>query len=230
MNKTVNHLGVPPQDLTTATPDGKRMVELPVPLGVGSKDHIPFLEVTRNEQKTLLDGARQDVISKWSQPGFTIGDIKDVAKAHVGQNANERHPLNIFKRVSNDDGTVQMAGAELAPGNDRVNRQFEQALKGTRGDRDAAALAVDTIRNAPGYKPDEAITVTSGKNGLIVSQSQSDASLNLQVPQSGVCDFERTAARLQQTEAAQDLALNAVRQQVAQAQPDAARLPSAWAM
>ena len=73
----MNHLGVPPMDLTISEAgDGKLRVELNVPRSSGSQDNIPFLEVTRNEQQTLLNGARQDMISRLSRSGFQIGDIQ----------------------------------------------------------------------------------------------------------------------------------------------------------
>lgn len=287
MSQQVNHLGVPPMDLTiTDIGNGRLKVELQVPRSSGSKDNIPFLEVTRNEQATLLNGARQDVLAKLSQSGFTIGDVKYEAggeqtqqggasgganvpklgkvsfeissetKIHGGVNAtlknnpdlagairqaegnfdtrrqdiyesrarewvreggatiksngetytvspdvakeyiNQRHPLNPWKRVSADDGGVQIADASpsLALGNDRLNKQFEQALKGTGGDRDAAAMAVDTISKASGYKPDQDISVLQGKNGLIVSQGEGASGLNLPVPQAKQGDFDRIAA------------------------------------
>ena len=98
-------------------------------------------------------------------------------------------------RVSADSDTrVASATPTLVPGNDRLNAQFEQALKGTGGDRDAAAVALDTISKVQGYKPDQDISVTQGKYGLIVSQGHGDAALNLQVPQAKQGDFERVAA------------------------------------
>lgn len=299
MPTQVNHLGVPPMDLTiTDAGNGKLKVELQVPPSSGSRDNIPFLEVTRNEQATLLNGARQDMISKLSQSGFQIGDIKYEAAAgrndHVGGTAggnvpklgkvsfeistdsnfqgnvsgslrnnpdvagaireternfdtrrqdiyesrarewyrnggatlesngqtytvtpdaaknyiNERHPLNPFERVSADNETrVASAAPALAPGNDGANKHFEQALKGTNGDRDAAAVAVETIRNTPGYKPDQDISVMSGKNGLIVSQGQGDTALNAAVPQAKQGDFERVAAQIAQPQQPQQVAV-----------------------
>lgn len=289
----VNHLGVPPMDLTISEAGaGKLKVELNVPRSSGSQDNIPFLEVTRNEQQTLLNGARQDMLSKLSQSGFQIGDIKvstggersqhgglsggaivpevagklefeiksdskiqgnvetvlknnpDLAKAireteqnfdtrrqdiyesrarewhrnggatiqgqngetyHVGADAaknyvNERHPLNPWKRVSADDGGVQVADAStLVPGNDRLNRQFEQALKGTNGDRDAAAVAVNAISQTPGYKPDQDIAVVQGRNGnLIATQGQGDTAVNVAVPQAQPGDFQRVSQQMAQ--------------------------------
>ncbi|MEQ1511784.1 MAG: hypothetical protein ABL934_03800 [Lysobacteraceae bacterium] len=305
MSKQVNHLGVPPMDLTiTDAGNGKLKVELQVPASSGSKDNIPFLEVTRNEQAVLLNGARQDMLSKLSQSGFTIGDVKYEAggeqsqhggvsgdgkvpklgkvsfeissdsKIHGGvsttlhnnpdlagairdteknfdtrrQNIyedrarewhrdggatlksngetytvtkdaakdyiNERHPLNWNKRVSADDGGIQVADAStLVPGNDRVNKQFAQALNGANGDKDAAAMALATISDAKGYKPDQDISVMQGKNGLIVSQGQGDAALNLQVPQAKQGDFEKIATQMAQPQQNQQVALQPEQQQ-----------------
>lgn len=289
----VNHLGVPPMDLTISEAgDGKLRVELNVPRSSGSQDNIPFLEVTRNEQQTLLNGARQDMISRLSRSGFQIGDIQvqtggeqsqhggvsgaaivpeaagklsfeissdskihgslstvlrnnpDLAGAireteqnfdtrrqdiyesrarewyrnggatiqgqngdiyHVGTDAaknyvNERHPLNPFERISSEENRTQVADASgLVPGNDRLNRQFEQALRGTNGDRDAAAVAVNAISNAPGYKPDQDIAVVQGRNGnLIATQGQGDAALNVAVPQAQPGDFQRVSQQMAQ--------------------------------
>lgn len=306
MSKQVNHLGVPPMDLTiTDAGNGKLKVELQVPASSGSKDNIPFLEVTRNEQAVLLNGARQDMLSKLSQSGFTIGDVKYEAggeqsqhggagldakvpklgkvsfeissdsKIHGGvsttlhnnpdlagairdteknfdtrrQNIyedrarewhrdggatlksngetytvtkdaakdyiNERHPINWNKRVSDaGDGSFQVADASLlVPGNDRINKQFEQALKGVNGDKDAAAVALETISNAKGYKPDQDISVMQGKNGLIVSQGQGDAALNLQVPQAKQGDFEKIATQMAQPQQAEQIAMQPEQQE-----------------
>ncbi len=302
--KEVNHLGVPPMDLDiTDAGNGKLKVELNVPASSGSKDNIPFLEVTRNEQQALLHGARQDVLAKLSQSGFTISEIKSEAsngiKGHgdakgdatvpvvgkvgfeisvdpehkntisgslknnpdvagaireaeknfdtrrqdiyesrarewnrdggatlksngetytVSKDAakeyiNERHPINPWKRVSEADGNVQTADASLAPGNDRVNKHFEQALKGTGGDRDAAAVAVSTIANTPGFKQDQDISVMQGKNGLIVAQGEGPTSLALQVPQAKQGDFEKVAAQMAQPQQVQQIVMQPEQQE-----------------
>ncbi len=80
-----------------------------------------------------------------------------------------------------------------------LNRQYEQALKGANGDKDAAALAVQTISQTAGYKPDQDIAVLQGKNGqLIATQGQGDASLNVAVPQAKPGDFERISTQIAQ--------------------------------
>ncbi len=91
-------------------------------------------------------------------------------------------------------------GSILVPGNDNVNRQFAQALQGTNGDRDAAAAAIETLRNTPGYKADQDIAVVQGRNGQwIATQGQGDAGLNVAVPKANPGDFERVANQIAQT-------------------------------
>jgi hypothetical protein len=85
------------------------------------------------------------------------------------------------------------SAATLVQGNESVNRQFLQALKGTNGDIDAAARAVETISKLPGYKLDQEIAVLQGTKGLIVSQGQGDTALNASIPQAKAGDFERIA-------------------------------------
>jgi hypothetical protein len=111
-------------------------------------------------------------------------------------------------RVSADAETrVASVSPALVPGNDRLNAQFEQALKVTGGDPDAAALAVKTINEAPGYKPDQDISVTQGKNGFIVSQGQGDSALNLQVPAAKPGDFDKVATQMAQPQPTQQIAM-----------------------
>ena len=47
------------------------------------------------------------------------------------------------------------ANDALTPDNECINTHFEQVLKRTGGDRDAAAMALNTISQAPGFKPDQ---------------------------------------------------------------------------
>lgn len=101
-----------------------------------------------------------------------------------------------------DPGNPSPANAPtaLVPGNDNLNRQFAQALQGTNGDRDAAATAIETLRNAPGYRADQDVAVVQGRNGqLIATQGQGDAAINVAVPKANPGDFERVANQLAQT-------------------------------
>jgi hypothetical protein len=86
----------------------------------------------------------------------------------------------------------------LVEGNESFSRQFAQALKGTNGDCDTVAMAVDAISKAAGYKPDQGISVVQGKNGLVVSQGQGDTAVNVAVPQVNQGDFERVATQIAQ--------------------------------
>lgn len=112
------------------------------------------------------------------------------------------------RRSEADSPATAVADASTpTQANAQFNRQFEQALKGTNGDRDAAAVAVNAIREAGG-KPDQDIVVGQGKNGFIVSQGQGDAALNVQVPQAKAGDYERIAAQAaQQTPTTPQIAL-----------------------
>ncbi len=292
MSRQVMHLGVPPVGLSiNDTGDGALKVELDVPSPGHTLEHIPFLEITRNAQAVLLNGARQDVLAKLNESGFAIGgvmyedssftgalgdgavdkhapklgkvsfEISSDAKVEGGLNAtptnhpdfahaigeaernfdlrrhdmyetcarqwhrqggatleavngetyqvtaeaakhyiNERYPLSQWERVGIDDGSAPFVEATptLVAGNDALNRQFAQALNGAGGDRDTAAVAIDTIRHAPGYKPDQEIRLLQGKQGLVVSQGDGPAALNLPVPQAQPGDFEKVAAQMMQ--------------------------------
>jgi uncharacterized protein (DUF1330 family) len=135
---------------------------------------------------------------------------------------DKRHNIDRSRGVSQLDtpasGNDRVASLEDA-GNP-LNRQYQQALNGTKGDRDAAAVALDTIRNAPGYKENQDISVVQGKNGnFIVSQGQGDAALNLAVPQAKPGDLERVSSQVAQAPQPQPIA-----QQLDQ--PERARAPT----
>ncbi|MBP6749734.1 MAG: hypothetical protein KA144_08845, partial [Xanthomonadaceae bacterium] len=132
---------------------------------------------------------------QYDRPQFRQGQNLggDIQVATVDPNATQ--PQSARDRMQTAAPSSDMVS--LISGNDRFNRQFEQALKGTNGDRDAAALAVSAIRDAGG-KPDQDISVSQGKNGLIVSQGQGDAALNVPVPSAKPGDFERVAAQIAQ--------------------------------
>ncbi len=98
------------------------------------------------------------------------------------------------------DAQASLAAAKTSPLEDGAHpygKQFAQALEGTNGNRDAAAVAVDTISKTPGYKADQDIAVVQGRNGnFIATQGQGDAALNVAVPQAQQGDFDRVATQM----------------------------------
>ncbi len=127
--------------------------------------------------------------TKVKRAGVDSDDGMSVASADVSR-PDPKTSLNDNLRVSNESPA-------LVPGNDRLNAQFGQALKGAGGNWDAAALAVDTISKMPGYKPDQDIAVVQGRNGnFIATQGQGEAALNVAVPPAQQGDFERVATQM----------------------------------
>lgn len=103
-------------------------------------------------------------------------------------------------RTHDGHASLALALAKTGPledGNHPYGKQFAQALEGTNGNRDAAAVAVDTISKMPGYKPDQDIAVVQGRNGnFIATQGQGEAALNVAVPPAQQGDFERVATQM----------------------------------
>jgi hypothetical protein len=125
----------------------------------------------------------------------------------VADDAYARTSLGVLKSAQpsiGDDGSVKVTSA---PHNARFNDHFEQALKGANGDRDAAAVAVYTISQSAGFKPEQDISVVQGKNGLIVSQGDGATGLNLQVPPAKPGDVEKIAAEMAQPQQVQQVAM-----------------------
>jgi hypothetical protein len=102
----------------------------------------------------------------------------------------------------------------LSAGNDAANRQYDglrqQAVAlNLPNAEDQAAVALQSIRQVPGFKTDQNIELMHGKNGgLIASQGEGATALNTPVPQARQGDFERVAAQLSQTPPAQTLTAN----------------------
>jgi hypothetical protein len=135
-----------------------------------------------------------------NKDGYTRIAYDQKMVAELKENANERIQQLLYPKIrSSADSETPSQSVALVSGNESVNRQFEQARKGANGDINVAAVAVETISKAPGYKPDQDISVIQGKNGgMIVSQGQGDAALNLSVPQAKAGDFERVSAQIAQ--------------------------------
>jgi hypothetical protein len=140
---------------------------------------------------------------EWSQHGgVTVNSngesyivTKDAAKAFV----NERQLFSGGRSVSANDNTVLADGlSKPETASSHLNKQFLQALQGLEGTNtpnksEVAALAVNTISQAPGFKPDQDISVMHGKKGLIVSQGEGPTSLALPIPHVKDGDFESIA-------------------------------------
>jgi hypothetical protein len=150
---------------------------------------------------------RQDIYEsrarEWYRNGGAAlesnGEIYAVTKDAAKEYIHKRHPVTPREPTYVDQAlSIASASSNMTSGNDPVSRHFEQALKGTGGDRDAAATAVHTISKSPGYKLDQDITVLQGKHGFIVSQGEGPTSLALQVPPTGPGDFEKIATQMAQ--------------------------------
>jgi hypothetical protein len=151
-----------------------------------------------------------DPKQKETYPPSTQDQLKPTSTAQPTPITLERASIASEQQTSSATTSQSVA---LAPGNDQLNRQFEQALKGANGDRDAAAIAVATISNMQGYKPNEDISIIQGSRGLIVSQGAGDASLNALVPPAKPGDFERVATQFAQTPQTQQVAIQPEQQE-----------------
>jgi hypothetical protein len=118
----------------------------------------------------------------------------------VGYHHKEQIPFSAQGGDNPDQTPKTVVATALVENNPDLNRQFLQALKGSHHDRDTAALAVQTISQAPGYNPNADISVIQGKNGgLIVSQGDGPTAINLPVTKAQPGDFERVSQQLTQT-------------------------------
>ena len=155
--------------------------------------------------KEAIEQGRMVVINK-------EGKLAWSDQVPVYGHGNADHPV---KKKAMGDSDVQVAGLDtgspaarganvLVEGNDRLNNQFAQALSGTNGNRDTAALAVQTISQAQGYRDSENIRVIDGRNGPLVSQGDGATAINLQVQQGKPGDFERVSTQLAQTQPTQN--------------------------
>jgi hypothetical protein len=100
------------------------------------------------------------------------------------------------------DAEGQDGNGVLLAGNPDINRQFAQALRqlgdgDPAANRDTAAHAVLTLAQTPGYRADADLQlVPSRHGGLIVSQGDGAAALNVPLSQAKPDTFEQTAAKL----------------------------------
>jgi hypothetical protein len=181
----------------------------------GTTDHlriaIAITAAENNFQSRRLD-LYESYANQWYRNGgaslVNDGEMYEVTRNAAKGYLDDYAKYEVRKRAEFEDGrSAPLSGMPLLSDDERINLHFAQALRGSGGDRDAAAAAVNTISQAPGYKPDQDISVTQGKSGLIVSQGQGDAALNLQVPQAKQGDFEKIATQMAQPQQAQQIAM-----------------------
>jgi hypothetical protein len=175
--------------------------------GIGTEDRGGGATVPYNGKEVkVTDNVAYDYYQRNfdNTPGYTESRQKYEELNQLGKLVEHRDRFEARNNIRSSADDTDRTGASLAtnslsPGNDRINRQFEQALKGTNGNPDAAAVAVDTISRAPGYKPDQDIAVVQGRNGqLIATQGQGDTALNVPVPPAKAGDFERVSQQMMQ--------------------------------
>jgi hypothetical protein len=165
-----------------------------------------------NFQSRRLD-LYESYASQWYRNGGTSvindGEMYEITKSAAKGYLNERALTDAGRRVASEGANEkQMSSPALAACNElSSSRHFQQALKGSGGDLDAAAVVVNTISQTPGYRPDQDISVVQGKHGAIVSQGQGDSALNLPVPAARPGDFERIATDMSQLQSLQQAAI-----------------------
>jgi hypothetical protein len=111
----------------------------------------------------------------------------------------------------------------LIEGNEAINKIFKQAIAGIENTNapnklDAAALAVQTISQAPGFKEGQDISVIQGNKGLIVSQGQGPAGVNMLVPQAEPGDFNKVSEQMTRSQPQQTQTRDVVAQELEQKQ------------
>jgi hypothetical protein len=113
---------------------------------------------------------------------------------------NDGAPLQVDKQQL-QAATAAAPSPTLVEGNEAINKLFKQAMSGVENTNipnkpDAAALAVQTISQAPGFDPQKDISVMEGKKGLIVSQGQGPAGVNMLVPEAAPGDLKKVSEEM----------------------------------
>jgi hypothetical protein len=191
----------------------------PAPRDLYTSDGHPDWKVEYVKNPILMrsDPETAEPAKVASSLGFADGiyarpspDFFRTAQPSIGDDGSAKVTLDSpmpYAIASRDRNLDPNDAPTLAPENARFKKHFEQALKGTGGDNDMAAVAVYTISQAPGFKPDQDISVVQGKNGLIVSQGEGAASLNLPIPEAKLGAFDKIAAHMAQPQQVQQVAM-----------------------
>lgn len=139
-----------------------------------------------------------------------LGDGNVVASS-MRNGINDGTPLQVDKQQL-QAATATTPSPTLVEGNDAINKLFKQAMSGVENTNipnklDAAALAVQTISQSSAFKPNEDISVMEGKKGLIVSQGQGPAGVNLLVPPAEPGDFNKVSEQMTRSQPQQNMQL-----------------------
>lgn len=155
--------------------------------------------VTTTPSPTSVDSiATKPIVdaSSVSKPNDTINK-NDIYK-------NDGAPFQ-FDRQNLQVAATTTPSPTLVEGNEAINKLFKQAMSGIENTNvpnklDAAALAVQTISQAPGFKQEQGISVMEGIKGLIVSQGEGPASINMLVAEAKHGDLQKVSAQMTQSQ------------------------------
>ncbi len=179
----------------------------------------PLVEKTKDLQSAINTSLFTLVDSTASK---NITDTSLISKTNDAINKNEIYKtdgalLQVDKQQL-QAVTATTSSPTLVEGNDAINKLLKQAMSGVENTNipnklDAAALAVQTISQSPAFKQNEDISVIQGTKGLIVSQGQGPAGVNLLVPPAEPGDFNKVSEQMTRSQPQQNM-------QLAQALPD----------
>ncbi len=144
-------------------------------------------------------------------------DDGNVVASSMRNGINDGTSLQVDKQQL-QGATATTPSPTLVEGNDAINKLLKQAMSGVENTNipnklDAAALAVQTISQSPAFKQNEPISVMEGTKGLIVSQGQGPAGVNLLVPPAEAGDFNKVSEQMTRSQPQQNM-------QLAQTLPD----------
>lgn len=173
----------------------------------GKVPGVPFLKL-KDHSSVEMDFSERAGQSQAAQTGGRIADAALNSKANesIGKPEiyrNDGAPFQ-FDKQNLFPAANTTPSPTLVEGNEAINKLFRQAISAVENTNvpnklDAAALAVQTISQAPGFKQDQDISVMEGKRGLIVSQGEGPASINMLVAEAKQGDLQKVSAQMTQS-------------------------------
>jgi hypothetical protein len=200
----INYLRTPQKEILDGSGDVIRIAKAPVNVFGDDPKAMQALTAVIRRHDAAGDKSKeyQDLLNDFN-PDFIKG-IRAQIRADAGG-----EPGKGLSPTGEPIAALKNLGLSLDQESHPLNRQYQQALKGAGGDKEIAAVAVEAISRAPGFKPDQDINLVQSKNGgLIVSQGEGPTAINLPVPKAQPGDFERVSTQLAQTTPTQPLAIN----------------------